>query len=184
MSPQPPRGHVFWLYGLSGAGKSTLAAQLATSLRAAGRPVLELDGDLLRSGLCQGLGFSDADRAENLRRAAEAAKLGARSGLCVVAAFITPLAAHRDLVASILGTDRVSFVHVHAPLAVCQQRDVKGLYARARAGQIQQMTGLGSAFEPPSPTHAQLTLDTNTEPVDASARRLLAFASGQLTAIS
>jgi len=134
---------------------------------------LALDGDVLRAGLCHGLGFSDADRAENLRRAAEAARLGADSGLCVVASFITPLNAHRRLVRDIIGADRLSLVFADAPLEVCRQRDVKGLYARAQAGQLLQMTGVGSAFEPPEQT--DLTLPTSGVSIAASAEALLDF---------
>ncbi len=173
-SPPLRAGRVFWLCGLSGAGKSTLATALAADLRAAGRPVLALDGDRLRAGLCAGLGFSDAERAENLRRAAETARLATESGLDVVAAFITPRAVHRALVAGLVGADRFHLVHVAAPLDVCRARDVKGLYARATAGAVAQFTGVSSEFEPP--TAAGLTLATAAEPVAASAARLRAYA--------
>ncbi len=165
--------HVFWLFGLSGAGKSTLAGHLTRYLRAEGRSVLALDGDILRAGLCAGLGFSDSERAENLRRAAEAAKLGLASDLCVVAAFITPLETHRRLVAGILG-DRVSFIHVSAPLEVCRARDVKGLYAGAKAGHVAQMTGVSSGFE--APTRPDLVVHTDLENVASSAGHLLDYA--------
>ncbi len=171
-------GHVFWLFGLSGAGKSTLATALIGDLRAHGVPVLALDGDALRAGLCRGLGFSDADRAENLRRAAEAAKLGAASGLCVVASFITPLESHRALVGAILGPRAVSFIHVSAPLEVCRARDPKGLYARAQAGQVAQLTGVSSAFE--APPQADLVLNTAQDSVAAAAANLCRFAHDRL----
>lgn len=171
-------GHVFWLFGLSGAGKSTLADSLALALRAGGRPVLTLDGDALRAGLCRGLGFSDTDRAENLRRAAEAAKLGASSSLCVVASFITPQKSYRDMVNGIVGRDHLSLIYVDAPLEVCRQRDVKGLYARAQAGQVTQMTGLSSSFE--APTGADLVIPTAEEGIAASSARLLDFARARL----
>ncbi len=171
-------GHIFWLFGLSGAGKSTLATALVDALRARGTAVLALDGDALRAGLCRGLGYSDADRAENLRRAAEAAKLGTASGLCVVASFITPLASHRRLVREILGGQDLSLVHVSAPLEVCRARDTKGLYARASAGQVAQMTGLSSAFEAPS--HPDLVITTATADIAACSARLLAFALARL----
>lgn len=167
------QGHVFWLFGLSGAGKSTLAAQLAGEIRSRGLPVLTLDGDILRSGLCLGLGFSDEDRAENLRRAAEASKLGLNSSLCVVASFITPREDHRVLVRKIIGEKQLSLIHVSAPLDVCQQRDVKGLYAGASAGKIAQMTGMSSIFELPG--QVDLELATAEETVEASADRLKAF---------
>jgi adenylyl-sulfate kinase len=178
MMPPPAPGHVFWLFGLSGAGKSTMADSLIRQLRAGGRAVLGLDGDALRTGLCRELGFSDADRAENLRRAAEVARMGADSGLCVVAAFITPLNLHRRLIREIVGPGRVSLVFADAPLTVCQQRDVKGLYARARAGQVAHMTGLGSAFE--APDDADLTLPTSGLSPESSARTLLDFAVARL----
>jgi len=168
--PQTAPAHVFWLFGLSGAGKSTLAARLANELRRRTVPVLSLDGDDLRGGLCQGLGFSDADRAENLRRAACVARLGLESALTVVAAFITPLEAHRQIVRSLLPPDRLSFIHVNASIDVCRSRDVKGLYARAQQGGISQMTGITSAFE--LPPRADLELSTARESVDQSAARL------------
>lgn len=174
----PAHGHVFWLFGLSGAGKSTLADKLAEELRRQGRAVLALDGDILRAGLCHGLGFSDADRLENLRRAAEVAKLGAASGLCVVASFITPREAYRRAVMDILGRPNLSLVYIDAPLSVCQSRDVKGLYARAHKGQIVQMTGISSAFE--SPVASDLRIDTVEESIEASAARLGAFALARL----
>lgn len=170
--------HVFWLLGLSGAGKSTLAEGLQAALRAQSIPVLALDGDLLRAGLCAGLGFSDADRSENLRRAAETAKLGLQSQLCVVASFITPRENQRQLIATIIGSPQLSFVYLDAPLDVCQSRDVKGLYARATTGGVQNMTGLTSSFEPPSAV--ALTLNTSSASVAACSERLLAFALSRL----
>src|SRR5260221_2821269 len=113
-SARPPSRAIFWLFGLSGAGKSTLADALVRDLRGRGWPVLALDGDELRAGLCQGLGFTDADRAENLRRAAEVARLGTVSGLCVVASFINPLESHRQLVAKILRDENLSLVLLDA----------------------------------------------------------------------
>ena len=175
MAPVDPsfQGHVFWLFGLSGAGKSTIAERLTADIRARGIPVLTLDGDILRSGLCQGLGFSDEHRAENLRRAAEAAKLGVNSRLCVVASFITPQENHRRLVMDIIGGRNLSLIHVTAPLDICRQRDVKGLYAGASAGKVAQMTGVSSAFE--SPIQVDLALQTAEESADACTRRLLEF---------
>jgi adenylylsulfate kinase len=169
--------HVFWLLGLSGAGKSTLADFLAADLRRDGHGVLALDGDKLRSGLCRGLGFSDADRSENLRRAAETAKLGLESDLCVVASFITPLERHRQLVVGVL-SPRISFIFVDAPLSVCRARDVKGLYARAGTGGVANMTGVSSGFE--TPTGYDLRIPTGEEPASASAERLAAFARFRL----
>jgi len=172
------KGHVFWLCGLSGAGKSTLATALVADLRRRGTPVLALDGDALRDGVSRGLGFSAEDRAENLRRAAEVARLGADSELCTVAAFITPLQANRDMVGAILGQGSWSLVFVDAPLAVCQQRDVKGLYSRARQGGVAQMTGMSSPFE--RPTDADFVIRTAEESPETSTARLVEFVFGRI----
>lgn len=177
MTPFTP--HVFWLFGLSGAGKSTLAERLGASLRERGIPVLMLDGDTLRAGLCARLGFSDADRSENLRRAAEAARLGLLSRLCVIASFITPLEAQRQQIARIIHPDQLSLVYLSAPLDVCRSRDVKGLYAKAQAGNVPLMTGITSAFEPPP--QSDFALETNCEPVEHSAQRLLEFTLGRIS---
>jgi adenylyl-sulfate kinase len=173
---------IFWLFGLSGAGKSTMANALIGELRSRGHAVLALDGDDLRAGLCRGLGFSDLDRAENLRRAAEVARLGSASGLCVVASFITPLESHRQLVAGILHRQKLSLIHVDASLAVCRERDTKGLYAQAKSNQMDHITGLSSPFET-SPS-AALVIHTDKESPAASSVKLLNFVLGRLQAAS
>lgn len=178
--PSRQKGHVFWFFGLSGAGKSTLAGAAIENLRSQGIAVLALDGDTLRAGLCHGLGFSDADRTENLRRAAEAAKLGTDSNLCVVASFITPLESHRKIVTTVLGSENLSFIHVSAPLDTCRTRDTKGLYARAKTGQVAHMTGLSSAFE--APHRADLTILTAQEEVAVSAAKVMQFIRSHMTA--
>ena len=155
-----------------------MAAALIEALRGRQIPVLVLDGDTLRSSLCRGLGFSDVDRLENLRRAAEVARLGVDSGLCVVASFITPLESHRQLIRETIGQDRISMIFADAPLEVCRHRDVKGLYARAQAGKVEQMTGISSVFE--KPASADLILDTAAMPPADTARELIAFASKRL----
>jgi adenylyl-sulfate kinase len=175
-----PHSPTFWLCGLSGAGKSTLAASLTASLRSRGIPVLELDGDALRAGVCSGLGFSAADRLENLRRAACIARLGAQSGLCTVASFITPLEVHRQLIRQVVGAEHVALVYMDASYAICRQRDVKGLYARAASGHVPHFTGLTDAFEPPA--RADLVLHTGAETPEQSAATLLAFALTRLPA--
>lgn len=180
-TPEIP-GHVFWLYGLSGAGKSTLAEHLAADFRAAGRTVLRLDGDVLREGLCAELTFSEIDRTENLRRAAEAAKLGLLSHLVVIASFITPREKHRQLIHQIIGRQNVSFVFVNASLEVCQSRDVKGLYARASAGNVAQMTGISSPFE--SPSSPDIVIESGRDPVDECAARLRQFAFEKIESCS
>jgi adenylyl-sulfate kinase len=142
-------GHCFWFFGLSGAGKTTLSVALAERLRTEERTVLVLDGDALRAGLCGDLDFSDAARAENIRRAAEIAKLATEQGHVVIAAFITPRENLRQLARQIIGPDRVDLIWVDAPLAICQARDPKGLYRRAQEGTMPLMSGMGSIFEDP-----------------------------------
>ncbi len=145
------RGRVIWLYGLSGSGKSTLAIALERRLHAEGVTTHLLDGDNVRTGLNRDLGFTDADRAENIRRIAEVAKLFVQAGVVVIAAFITPQRAHRQLARTIIGAEDFSEVYVAASFDTCAARDPKGLYAKARAGNVQQFTGRDSAFEPPLP---------------------------------
>jgi bifunctional enzyme CysN/CysC len=148
-------GRVVWLTGLSGAGKSTLASGLEAALHAQGVHTAVLDGDHLRLGLCHGLGFSDEDRHENVRRAAEVAKLMCEAGLVVLVCLISPLRAHRALARDLIGTERFTEVYVNTPLSVCEGRDPKGLYLKARQGLIQRMTGLDSPYEPPEAPDVQ-----------------------------
>lgn len=171
---------IFWLFGLSGAGKSTLASLFIAHLRQRRLPLLALDGDVLRGGLCRDLGFSPADRAENLRRAAEVAKLAASEGLIVVASFITPLEQNRKQIGEIIGRNNLSFIFIDAPLTVCRQRDVKGLYAKAQSGNVPLMTGLGSSFEPA--TDADLVIHTDAEDVSASWLQIEKFAASRIAA--
>lgn len=170
------RGAIIWLTGLSASGKSTLAAALEKNLfRARVLPVV-LDGDVLRTGLGQGLGFSDADRKENIRRAAEAALLLAEAGAVVVTALISPFREDRQHIVNRCQVRGVAFaeVFVNAPLAECERRDPKHLYQRARAGQIPAFTGIDSPYEPPlAPT---LELRTDRETVEQSVEKLTALA--------
>lgn len=154
------RGLVVWLYGLSGSGKSTLATALERELNAAGRLTTLLDGDLLRTGLNAGLGFCDEDRRENIRRAAEVARIFANTGVVTVCSFITPRKSLRTMARQIVGEDDFIEVFVKASVATCQARDVKGLYAKAEGGQIKQFTGRDSVFE--EPEKADLVLDTES----------------------
>ncbi|MGY3884897.1 adenylyl-sulfate kinase [Aeromonas aquatica] len=140
---------VLWFTGLSGAGKSTLAGALEQALAAEGKHTYLLDGDNVRHGLCGDLGFDDAARQENIRRVGEVAKLMVDAGLIVLTAFISPFRAERDLVRNLLGADEFVEVFVDAPLSVCEERDPKGLYKKARAGEIRNFTGIDSAYEAP-----------------------------------
>lgn len=150
--PCPPpvqAGMVVWLTGLSGAGKSTLAQALADGLRAHAQGCCVLDGDALRQGLNRDLGFSPADRAENMRRVAEVARLMSQAGLVVLVALISPYRKDRALARHIIGPEHFLEVYVDTPLAVCESRDPKGLYRRAREGLLPQMSGIGDTYEPP-----------------------------------
>lgn len=147
-----------WLTGLSGSGKSTLAQALAQTLQAQGRACVVLDGDALRSSLCRDLGFSPADRSEHIRRVAEVARLLNQSGLLAIVALISPMRVDRTRARAILGTRQMLEIYLCAALEVCEQRDPKGLYQRARAGEIADFTGVSAPYQ--APQRAQLVLDT------------------------
>lgn len=140
---------LIWFTGLSGSGKSTLANATESKLHKLGFATYVLDGDNLRSGLNMDLGFSDEDRIENIRRVGEVAKLMLDAGLVVVSAFISPFRKERELVSQLVGEDNFLEIFVDCPLEVCEQRDVKGLYEKARAGIIKNFTGIDSPYEPP-----------------------------------
>lgn len=162
---------VVWLTGLSGAGKSTIANTLDGLLHAQGRPSVLLDGDALRHRLNQDLGFSDADRAENVRRIGEVARLMVEAGLITLVAVISPFRAARDQARALLAPGAFIEVHVDTPLHVAEARDPKGLYRKARRGELPQFTGIGSAYEPP--LAPELRIDTVlTSPHEAAARIL------------
>jgi bifunctional enzyme CysN/CysC len=153
------RGCVLWLTGLSGSGKSTLASELERELFNLGRHTYILDGDNIRHGLCSDLGFSHEDRTENIRRISEVAKLFADAGAICITAFISPYRADRELARKILPRGRFVEAYVNAPLDVCEERDPKGLYAKARAGEIKEFTGVSAPYEPP--VNAEIELPTN-----------------------
>jgi adenylylsulfate kinase len=163
-------GAVIWLTGLSGSGKSTIAMALEQQLVAAGRFAYVLDGDNLRHGLCGDLGFSEEARRENIRRVGHVARLFADAGCLVVTAFISPHRAERDAVRALLPAGRFFEVHVATPIEVCESRDPKGLYKRARAGEIADFTGISSPYE--APLHPEVVLDTQSLGVEAAATHL------------
>ena len=142
---------IIWLTGLSGAGKSTIAQGLAESMKADGPLPLMIDGDGLREELCRDLGFSDADRMENIRRAGAIALMAARSGITSICSLISPLRRERDAVRTLCAERGILFyeVHISTPLEVCEQRDPKGLYKKARGGLIPKFTGIDSPYEAP-----------------------------------
>ncbi|TFF80430.1 adenylyl-sulfate kinase [Aeromonas taiwanensis] len=162
---------VIWFTGLSGAGKSTLAGALEQALAAAGKHTYLLDGDNVRHGLCGDLGFDDAARQENIRRVGEVAKLMVDAGLIVLTAFISPFRAERDLVRNLVGEGEFVEVFVDAPLAVCEERDPKGLYKKARAGEIRNFTGIDSAYE--APENPEIHLLNAGKPVEALVDELI-----------
>lgn len=152
------RGRIIWFTGLSGSGKSTLAVALDAALNAEGFATYLLDGDNVRHGLCADLGFSEADRVENLRRIREVAKLMLDAGLIVIASFISPYRTDREALRDAVGAEDFAEIHVATPIEECERRDPKGLYAKARRGEIAHFTGISAPYEAPdAPT---LRIDT------------------------
>lgn len=150
------QGVVLWFTGLSGSGKSTVAGALEQALHRIGVSTYLLDGDNVRHGLCRDLGFSDDDRKENIRRVGEVAKLMVDAGLVVLTAFISPHRAERQMVRDLLGKGQFVEVFVDTPLSVCESRDPKGLYKKARAGELRNFTGIDSVYEAPEQPEIQL----------------------------
>jgi len=167
------RAKVIWLFGLSGSGKSTLVTALEQRLFTDGYVTAHLDGDNLRDGLNKGLGFTDADREENIRRVAEVSKLFLQSGIICLNSFITPKESLRTLARTIIGAENLLEIYVECSFETCLKRDVKGLYRRAQAGQIANFTGTESAFEPPA--HPHLILNTETNSLEESLQTLYSF---------
>ncbi len=159
---------IVWFVGLSGSGKSTLANALEKRLYETGRSTYILDGDNIRSGLNKDLDFSDESRKENIRRIGEVAKLMVDAGLITITAFISPFREERDMVRNLVGKDRYLLVYVDCPIEECEKRDVKGLYAKARRGEISNFTGINSPFEIPqnpfvSVKSAELSIEEATD---------------------
>jgi adenylylsulfate kinase len=158
------KSFVIWFTGLPSSGKTTLAFHLKEKMELKGFRIYLLDGDQLRTGLNSDLGFTEKDRSENIRRAAEVAKLFADAGHVVLATFISPFEKDRVMAAQIIGKERVKLIYVKCPLEVCERRDVKGLYKKARAGEIKHFTGLDSPYEVPlNPDIVVNSFDTSVE---------------------
>ncbi len=166
---------VLWFTGLSGSGKSTLAHAVEDKLHAMGVRTFVLDGDNVRHGLCSDLGFSDDDRTENIRRIGELAKLFLEAGIVVLTAFISPFRQDRELARSVTPHGDFYEVFCDSSLEVCESRDVKGLYAKARAGVIPQFTGISSPYEEPATPEAHV--DTGTQELDACADQVIKLLS-------
>lgn len=165
------RAKLIWFTGLSGSGKSTLAVQLEAQLHAQGYKTYLLDGDNIRSGLNKDLSFTEEGRIENIRRIGEVSKLMVDAGLVVLSAFISPFEADRQQVKSIVGEDNYIEVYVNTPLEVCEQRDVKGLYKKARAGEVKNFTGIDSPYE--EPLRPDVVIKTDELSVEQSIAELL-----------
>lgn len=164
---------IFWITGLSGAGKTTVSKAVKTSLKDRGLDFWLLDGDVLRDGLNKDLGFSMAHRTENVRRAAEVAKLFLNHNISVICTFISPTIEIRNMAKTIIGEDHFKEVFVNTPLSVCEARDVKGLYKKARAGEIKAFSGIDSVFE--NPENPGLILDCSTATIHESAKKLESY---------
>jgi len=167
------RAHVFWLYGLSGSGKSTLGIALEKKLFAAGYFCQLLDGDNIRTGLNQDLGFVPEDRRENIRRIAEVAKLFAQAGVITLTSFITPMRDLRTMAREIIGDEHFSDIYVRASFATCAERDPKGLYKKVQAGEVKQFTGKDAGFE--EPEAPDLLIDTEQATIDQNLEQLFNY---------
>lgn len=167
------RPAILWFTGLSGAGKSTIASAVEEQLFARGVRTYLLDGDNIRHGLCGDLGFNDRDRVENIRRIGEVAKLFVDAGILVLTAFISPFRADRAMVRQLVGNGEFIEVHISASLDVCESRDPKGLYKKARAGEIRHFTGIDSAYE--APQAPEITLDSGQLGVAEAAAEVVAY---------
>ena len=173
------KGIMIWFTGLSGSGKSTLAIALERELYKQGILCRILDGDNIRSGINNNLGFSEADRTENIRRIAEVSKLFVDCGIVTLAAFISPTHAIRRMASEIIGEDDFLEVYVSTPIEECERRDVKGLYAKARRGEIKEFTGISSPFE--APEHPFISIDTSRQSLADSVKILLEAVSPKIT---
>jgi len=167
------RGTVIWMTGLSGSGKTTLAIGLERYLHDNGHLAYLLDGDNVRTGINNDLGFSEKDRNENIRRVAEVSKLFASSGIITVNSFVSPTEELRQLAKSIIGAADFNLVYVNTPLEICEKRDTKGLYVKARKGEIKEFTGISAPFE--EPNQADLVIDAGRDAYEECLKQLIAF---------
>lgn len=165
------RGMMIWFTGLSGSGKSTIALGVERVLHQRGLLCRILDGDNIRTGINAGLGFSADDRRENIRRIAEVGKLFVDTGIITLAAFVSPTNEYRSMARDIIGEQDFFEVYVSTPLEECERRDVKGLYARARRGEVKDFTGISAPFE--KPEHPALNIDTTKQPLEMSVRQVV-----------
>jgi adenylylsulfate kinase len=173
------KSFVVWLTGFSGSGKSTIANALEVSLFEKGIRSFCLDGDNTRLGINKDLGFSSADRTENIRRVAEMSKLFLESGTIVITSFISPLISDREMAKNIIGDSDFVEVFINCPLEICEERDVKGLYAKARRGEIKDFTGIDSPFE--APLNSDIELFTNQNSIEECVEIILDKISGKLS---
>lgn len=171
--------NLIWLTGLSGSGKTTLALRLEHYFFSKGFKVFILDGDNVRNGLCNDLGFSEDNRKENLRRVAEIARLMLDAGLVIISAFISPSGEDRMAIKKIVGEDRFIEVYVNCSVEVCEERDVKGLYAKARKGIIPNFTGISAPYDPP--VSPDIELFTSEETVEESVQKIIKFVEPVIT---
>lgn len=167
------KGMVIWLTGLSGSGKSTVAKAVEKELHQRGHLIKLLDGDNVRAGLCGDLGFSAKDRKENIRRVSEVAKLFMETGIITVCSFISPTIAIREMAKNIVGAESFREVHISADLATCEDRDTKGLYKKARAGEIKNFTGIDAPYE--APENPDFVVDTGSQKPEVSAQSLIDY---------
>ncbi len=167
------RSVILWFTGLSGSGKSTVAHAVEEELHLAGCRTFVFDGDNVRHGLCANLSFSEDDRHENIRRIGEMAKLFLEAGVIAMTAFISPFRTDRERVRALVSENDFIEIFCDSPLAVCEERDVKGLYKRARTGEIKNYTGISSPYE--APEHPDLTLDTAGDSVETNVEKVLNF---------
>jgi bifunctional enzyme CysN/CysC len=172
---QTPR--IIWFTGLSGSGKSSIANILEKKLQSLGKHTITLDGDNIRHGLNRDLGFTEADRVENIRRVGEVAKLMLNSGLICITSFISPFESERAMARSLVSENEFVEVFVDTPLSVCEERDVKGLYAKARSGEIPNFTGISSPFE--DPKNPEIRIDTTKISAEEAANQIIEFITKQ-----